>query len=579
MWAASIAVVLGSLLSDLLAAANLRALHDGLTRVRTDPDLGPLLLDQQPSPDGPALTGTVVLSDLVDAALRTGGQDGLAAADNVAIRETVTQIVDEHGPDTLGLSTLATRNASDSRWSAPALTLTIVGDATRLHAHPDADGTSDDVDVEVVGRDLLATLADDGDLDVFGVAIDQTLTAREQGQAAGPFIGLTILAIVLLTGLLFRSYLTLAVVGGALLALLVWLQGLSNLLGLKGDQILSTVVPIAMIAFGVDYAFHAVGRYRELRRHDPSPRPALASALAAVTPALGLALATGVLAFAANTASGIESIVQFGIAASAALVAAFLLLGIVVPAALALVEDRGAPSRRPRARTLAAAGGILAAAAAMVTALLLVFIAPAVGIAALAGYLLLFVVAPTWVRWRRDASPAPAVAAADGPGRVSDVLANVVAWIAARRKVVLPTVAVVTVVAGWAGLQVPATFDVEDFFAPDTGFVQGLDRVAEHAGDRRTAGTCHRYGGPRPRRAAAPPPACCKRKDEALLDVDRRVPLAVSGKIPGWGVARAAASFPREVRRAGLWVPGEDVLDVELGGSAERVVDPIPDEM
>jgi hypothetical protein len=166
------------------------------------------------------------------------------------------------------VSALADRDAT-GRWSAPALTVSVLVDGAQIPGRGSDAGFGGDVAVEEAARAVQAILRQTDTLDVWGVAIDQALTGGEQGEAAGPFIGFTVLAIVLLVGLAFRSYWTLAVVGGALVALLVWLQGLSNLIGLKDDQILATVVPIAMLAFGVDYAFHAVGRYREERADSP----------------------------------------------------------------------------------------------------------------------------------------------------------------------------------------------------------------------------------------------------------------------------------------------------------------------
>jgi uncharacterized protein len=316
-----------------------------------------------------------------------------------------SQIVDAEGPAGLGLSQAAARDDATGWWRAPALTLTVLADTDLIDGSGQDAGFGSDVAVEEAGRAVLGVLRAGAGLDVHPVAVDQALTSQEQGQAAGPFIGFTVLAIVLLVGVAFRSYWTLAIVGGALVALLVWLQGLANLLGLKEDQILSTVVPIAMLAFGVDYAFHAVGRYRE-ERATGAPRAALGRGLGRVAPALLLALATGALAFLANGASGIESIVQFGVAAAIALASAFVVLGVVVPAAVALIDERVRPPARSGAgidsesapgraalhrraprwpRVLAVVAGAGAAATAMTAVLLVVFLAPPVGLEVLVG--------------------------------------------------------------------------------------------------------------------------------------------------------------------------------------------------
>ncbi|NIQ29245.1 MAG: MMPL family transporter, partial [Acidobacteria bacterium] len=146
----------------------------------------------------------------------------------------------------------------------------------------------------------------------------------------------------------------------------IWLKGLSNLIGLESDQILSFIAPIAMISFGIDFAFHAVGRYREEAQHGYRPRVAFVTGLAGVLAALVLALLSDSAAFLSNVASGIESVVQFGIGAALALVAAFLMLGLVTPLVLMEIEER-VPSR-PENLTRRVGRGLgsgLAATAAM----------------------------------------------------------------------------------------------------------------------------------------------------------------------------------------------------------------------
>lgn len=227
-----------------------------------------------------------------------------------------------------------------------------------------------------------------------------------------------------------------------------------------------------MIAFGVDYAFHALGRYRE-ERVGGAPRPALSRGLAAVAPALALAFATGAFAFMANLAGGIESITQFGIAAALGLGAAWVVLGFVVPLTVGLIDERvdGRTWRWSRAASIA--GGIGAAAAAMAAVLLIVFLSPPAGLALLAGYLLVFVAVPAWVAGRRAPTGAPPIRATAGEGRLASGLSRVVAGVASRRAVVLPAVGMLTAVAAVYAVQVPVSFDVEDFFSPRNGLRRG----------------------------------------------------------------------------------------------------------
>jgi uncharacterized protein len=470
---------------EMLAADNLLALRERERALEEHPRFGPMLLERTDRATGEPLQGIESLAATLDRVL-TAEDRGLDEVDDATARATVSGLLDDRGPADLGVSTRASRD-DDGRWSAPAVTVSVLVDADGIEGRGSDAGFGSDVAVEEAGRQVQSLLRDTDALDVWGVAMDQNLTGSEQGEAAGPFIGFTVLAIVLLVGLAFRSYWALAVVGAGLAMLLVWLQGLANLVGLKEDQILSTVVPIAMIAFGVDYAFHALGRYREERASTTDPRRALGRGLGGVLPALLLALATGVFAFLANASSGIESITQFGVAAAIALASAFVVLGVVAPVAIAAIDRRLGPRRATGARWLAVAGGLGAATMAMVVVLFTVFLSPPVGLALLAAYLLVFLGAPLLIAGRSSragADPAPSPERASGPDRIGTGLGRLVAAVAARRRVVLPAVTALSLAAAVYAVQVPASFDVEDFFAQDTDFVVGLDKLDEHIGDQ-----------------------------------------------------------------------------------------------
>lgn len=467
---------------QMLDRDDLLALREREEALQADPTFGPMLLERTDRATGQSLAGVDSLAATLDRVLGRE-QGGLADADDATVRAAVNDLLDERGPAALGVSTQASRD-EDGRWTAPAVTVSVLIDAAGIEGRGAEGGLGSDTADEEAGRQVQALLREAGALDVWGVAMDQNLTAAEQGEAAGPFIGVTVLAIVLLVGLAFRSYWALAVVGAGLAALLVWLQGLANLVGLKEDQILSTVVPIAMIAFGVDYAFHALGRYREERAGTTEPRRALGRGLGGVLPALLLALATGVLAFLANTASGIESITQFGVAAAIALVAAFVVLGVVVPVTVAAIDRRVSGRRVRGARWWSLAGGIAAASTAMVLVLFIVFLSAPVGLGLLAGYLLVFLGLPLLATGRGPRDEPGTTAPAPTEARLGPALGRVAAAVAARRRAVLPAVAVLSLVAAAYAVQVPASFDVEDFFAQDTDFVVGLDKLDEHVGDQ-----------------------------------------------------------------------------------------------
>jgi uncharacterized protein len=491
---------------QILDRDGLLALRGRIQALQNDPVVGPILLEQTDPVTGQRAVGVQTVADAVDGTLLQRSLGGLDGADDAAVAAVVGPIIDERGPAELGLSMLASRDDASGSWTSPALVITVLADTAAIDGAIDDDGATDVLVVEEAARAVETILNDGDELQAFGIILDQNLTAGEQGEAAGPYIGFTVLTAIVLVGVAFSSYWTLAVVGAGLIALLVWLEGLSNLIGLADDQILATIVPIAMIAFGVDYAFHAVGRYREERTAHHDHERALARGLAGVTPALLLALGTGAFAFLANAISGIESITQFGIAAAIALTSAYLVLGIVVPVAVALIERHVEDKPVPGGRALAFGGGFAAAATAMAAVLFVVFLSPAIGLGLLASYLVVFLIVPALLIGRRapvavaagtgrttataPGSDDPLAAMPDpqhappSDGRIAAAIGRTVSVVAARRVVVLPLAAVLTAAAAVSAVQVPTAFDVEDFFTSDSGFVVGIGKVDEHVGDQ-----------------------------------------------------------------------------------------------
>lgn len=476
-----IPVIVEARAGDMLTRDSLIELRDNAAALRSDPEVGPTLLSYYDPVTGSDVVGVLTIADLVDARL----PGGLSQASASEVDAAVSSIIDEAGPssDVLRLSVQTHYDEAAGRWIAPALLTVILADNDVLGFTNSGVTLGSDTEPEEYAREAVNLLrGEEKTLQAWGVVIDVNLTAQEQGAAAGPFIGFTILAVLIIVGIVFRSYWALAVTGAALGAMIVWLYGISNLIGLENDLILSLIVPIAMISFGVDFAFHSLGRYQEERRLGYRPRRAFGIGMTAVVGALVLALVSDTAAFLANASSGIESLIQFGIATSIALVAAFILLGIVTPLAVATIEGRlGTP---PKSRTRTAgriAAQINAGLLAMTTVLLMVFLSPPAGVAALGVYLVVVLIVPAMLSRRH---PADTAAASGGVGRVAALLGKTTAWLAAKRAIVLPLAGAITIAAGFLAVQVPTEFDVEDFFAADTDFVVALDRLDTHVGER-----------------------------------------------------------------------------------------------
>jgi predicted RND superfamily exporter protein len=458
-------------LSDLLA---------GSERLRTDAEVGTTLLETFDPDSGLEIDGIVTVADLVDSSL----PQGVTSASQAEIDAVVAGLVDGFGVDspTLGFSVASRFDEAAGRWLVPAITTVVLADNAQLDFPTGGVTLGTDTAPEEYKRDVASALNGDATtFEALGVAIDVNLTSTEQGEAAGPFIGFTILAVLIIVGLSFRSYWVMAVSGGALAALIIWLYGISNLIGLKDDLILSLIVPIAMISFGIDFTFHAVGRYREERALGKDATGAFVVGLAGVAGALTLALVSDAAAFLSNTVSGIESIVQFGIGTAIALAAAYVLLGIVTPLAVSVIDARlGTRPSGWRHTTFRLGASSLTGMFAMTVTLLLVFIAPAAGVAAFFAYVGLTVALPA-----RLARPRPDVPLQDaGSGRVAKALSTVVVALTRRWRLVVAGAAATAVVATVFALQVPTEFDVKDFFSEDTDFVSSLEKVETHQGAR-----------------------------------------------------------------------------------------------
>ncbi|MEM7339665.1 MAG: MMPL family transporter [Actinomycetota bacterium] len=473
---------------DILRAEPLRELLRVSDELRADPEIAPTLLTYFDVESETEVVGLVTVADLVDAQL----PGGLAEATDAEVKAVGAALVDQLGQDSeaLAFSTASTQ-AADGTWTVPAVTPLVVTDNQILGFGNTSVSLGGGTDVEEYDREVQEVLRGAEGLSVWGIAIDVNLTSQEQGAVAGPFIGFTIAAVLLIVGLTFGSYWVVATVGSLLIALIVWLKGITNLIGFEDDLVLSLIVPVAMISFGVDFAFHAIGRYREERAEGLRPARAFPAGLTAVSGALILALTSGIAAFLANVSAGIESIVQFGIGAAIALAAAYLLLGIISPMVVSRIEadiptgigGRGASV----GRVIATVG---AAMMVMASVLLIVFVAPVVGVIVATVTVLAILVVPYQILRNRHGATAVAHADAARPSadnrgeRISEGIGGAIATLARARLVVLPLAVAISAVAAVFALRVETAFDVEDFFSSDTDFVVGLNELDDHVGDR-----------------------------------------------------------------------------------------------
>ena len=155
--------------------------------------------------------------------------------------------------------------------------------------------------------------------------------------------GLIILMGLIILGLLYVSLRRLSDVAIVVVALggaLLWMQGLighfSSFTNLFGISIIarsqfSNLLPILVLALGIDDSLHALHRYKEERRNGKSPTESGTITLNRVGRAILLTSITTMAAFSANLFSDIAALRSFGVEAAMGILAAFLLTGLWVP--------------------------------------------------------------------------------------------------------------------------------------------------------------------------------------------------------------------------------------------------------
>lgn len=384
--------------------------------------------------------GLYTVADAVQAALVQIGTD-LERASEEDVKIALHFVLQEGSP-TFGLMESMSEKAEFAleeserfgqyrSWRSPAFIIFVIAENDRLGGGPlsiNVGGDETAVQKEHFGRNVQRVLRGDEErYRLWGVALDPNLESQDEGRTTVPFIFATVVGVLVIVGVSLRSLRAVLLSAAGLGMLIVWLKGISNLLGLKAGLVVELIVPIAMISLGVDFTIHALHRYGEEKRNGLPPRTALRVGFAGVMGALVLAMLTDGMAFFSNTVSGIESIIGFGIAAGIAVISSFVIMGVFVPLVIMRLDARRRerhPGTGPVNQTSASLAGI----------------------------------APRGAEW-------------------------VVTKLARGRFVVLPIVAVVTIAAVLTALRLEAQLDVKDFFDSRSDFVMGLDKLDYHVGE------------------------------------------------------------------------------------------------
>ncbi len=449
---------------DILRQQPLWELYQNEARLRRS-DLGRFLYSGYNADTGRSITGVFTIADAVGLLLPLDSDPNLTleTATHDQVKATVSRVMGSPlGPS---LRASLSQHATHERrvingqevdyWRSPALFSFVASDNALLGGGPSAIGsvTADPVTLEKerFNRRVQAALrGDQTHYRLWGVAIDVNLAAREQGRTAVPFIAAAVALVLLVVGATLRSWRAVGLALLGLLMLLVWLKGASNLVGLKSSLALDLLVPIAMISLGVDFFIHTAHRYQEERR-SPAPKAPMAcgrAALAGVLGATTLALLTDGIAFLANAASGIETVVQFGIGAGIGVASSYVVMGAFLPLVLmrldqcAYQELGGKPTSPPWKG--GEQEGVVSAQQGGATPL---------------------------TKGGRD-GPRPATAR---------WLPGLLLRLAGLPWLLLPAVAALTGVTTFLALRLEPGLDPKDFFHHESDLVVGLDKLTQHA--------------------------------------------------------------------------------------------------
>jgi hypothetical protein len=153
-------------------------------------------------------------------------------------------------------------------------------------------------------------------------------------------LGGMVLCVLVLLYFSLRRLSDVAIVGTTLAFSLLWMQGLIGWCILLGNEIdvklisrsqFSNLLPILILALGIDDSLHALHRYKEERRAGHSCEIAVHTSLSRVGRAIMLTSLTTIAAFSANLTSSIAALRSFGLEAALGVFAAFVLTGLWAP--------------------------------------------------------------------------------------------------------------------------------------------------------------------------------------------------------------------------------------------------------
>jgi len=327
---------------------------------------------------------------------------------------------------------------------------------------------------------------------LWSVAIDINLEAEKQGQQAGLFITLTVIAAVLITGLVLNSYWAFVLTSFGIGSLIIWLKGISYIIGIKTGLINEMIVPIAMIALGVDFAIHAIRRFQEEFSIFQNPRKAYLYGLSGLITALTLAFISDSIAFLANVSSQVEAVVHFGLSAAVAVTSAFFILGLIIPLTYAKILEIH-PKNWGNSKTskcLKIFTCILTATLTGVSVILMIAVNPLYGSILLILSGIISIVLPYILLNYAKKNNSKTTQGQPSPNTLlkdkfnTNYFQKLILFFPKYKFLTIVLFTGITIISVLNAMRLEPTFNIEDFFDSKSDFVVGLDKLEIHNGDR-----------------------------------------------------------------------------------------------
>ena len=449
------------------------------------------------SETGTSVNGLLTIADIVNEILNNNPNfnKSLSEASNEEVKEVLSVILGnddftEVGRNISVHSSISKRNINGKEidwWTSPAITIAVLADNESLGGGSQRVALSGDkatIDKEKFNTKVLELLKKElPQLNVWGVAIDVNLEGERHGFSSALFITLTVIAAIAVVGFSLRSYWAVVLIGIGLSILMIWLKGFSYLLGLKGGLVADMIVPIAMISLGVDFGVHAIRRYQEEKNNDISFDRKFIIAFTGVGAALTLAFISDAIAFLSNITAGIESIVHFGLAAGVATFAAYIVLGIYAPFLLSRIESLDNKSNifsNKLFRLFLSLGSAGTAGGSVIVFLLL---SPILGVLLAVINILFFLITPIYfVRGERPKNKNPQLRISFFE-KFESYFSSIILFFSGKPIITVLFFSLITIYTTFLAFKLEASFEVADFFNPQSDFVKGLDKLDYHLGD------------------------------------------------------------------------------------------------